>query len=176
LAGVGGCDDGATSFSSGSGAGGAGTGGGGDAASTTTGSGGHDGGAAGSASSGGSGGSAAGAGVVRCDGAACLVPDNQCCEADDGTEECLPISSDCAGLRRSCDEAADCPASEICCTLPAAAPFFVFSTGCAASCEEDIAYQICSTDGECANGLGCVSQTCQGKTVKSCGPIEPSQC
>jgi len=120
-------------------------------------------------------------GQITCAGAPCSVPAHYCCDdatADGGTEKCVPAStSACGGLRRACDEAADCGGGQVCCIPPNAAPFVAYNAQCAVTCKNDpLSYQLCKTDQECENGLTCVTQVCHGKEIRSCGPLPANRC
>src|SRR5262245_28555368 len=62
-------------------------------------------------------------GNVTCNGGPCASADHYCCDDfAQGAESCVPASvSSCGGLRRVCDEAADCPSPQVCCIPPNAA-------------------------------------------------------
>ncbi len=121
---------------------------------------------------------------VTCAGAPCAVPGNYCCDTptlDGGVEKCVPDStSSCAGLRRACDEAADCAGvtgTKVCCIPPNAAQLVAYNAQCTLSCKGDpFAYQLCKTTAECENGQACVTQTCNGYTISTCGPIPANRC
>jgi hypothetical protein len=118
-------------------------------------------------------------GSVVCDGLPCASLDHYCCDDNmAGTEKCVPDQvSACAGFRRKCDEAADCPGGQVCCIPPNAAPFIAYTTFCVASCTFDpLAYQVCKTDAECEKGMACVTQPCHGETIQSCGPLPANRC
>jgi hypothetical protein len=176
-AGSGGSTSGGASGGAGLGGGGAGSGGmatGGSAGSAGTSG---VGGAAGaSGANGAAGASGSDPGQIACGAANCDVPDEYCCDdsMQPGNEKCVPsITSSCAGFRRMCDEAADCEIGNVCCTIPAAATFYAYNTSCAPSCDTYFP-QLCKTSAECTNGQACVSQTCNGWLVQTCGPI-PAQ-
>jgi hypothetical protein len=120
-------------------------------------------------------------GQITCAGAPCSVPAHYCCDdatADGGTEKCVPAStSACGGLRRACDEAADCGGGQVCCIPPNGAQFVAYNAQCAVTCKNDpLSYQLCKTDQECENGLTCVTQVCHGKEIRSCGPLPANRC
>lgn len=123
-------------------------------------------------------------GNIPCGGAPCAVPGGYCCDTptlDGGVEKCVPATtSSCAGLRRACDEAADCAGvtgAKVCCIPPNAAQLVAYNAQCVLSCKGDpFAYQLCKTSAECENGQACVTQTCAGHVISSCGPIPANRC
>jgi len=140
------------------------------------------GGSAGTPAAGGSAGSALGGaagavpsdpGSVPCGATTCALPDSYCCDPSmrGGEPSCLPSDDfDCQGFRQRCNEAADCPSGNLCCSVPAQAPWYVYSSSCEPACDSMLP-QICKTDAECANGQACVSQICHGELVQTCGAI-----
>jgi len=118
-------------------------------------------------------------GNVTCSGASCGVPANYCCDMGDAGQSCVPgTTSSCAGLRRSCDEAADCTGQDVCCVNPSQAMALFYSTTCMppSYCDPFISPQICKTDAECANNQPCVAQMCNGYLIRSCGPLPAQRC
>jgi hypothetical protein len=122
---------------------------------------------------------------VTCNGMPCAVPDNYCCDQGmlpkPGVEKCVPNSvSSCGGMRRSCDETADCGVGEACCTAVSAAFAFTYSTQCApaANCTgmDPYMYRHCKSSSECPMGVTCVAQLCQGHMVQTCGGIPAQRC
>jgi hypothetical protein len=117
-------------------------------------------------------------GLVACGGSSCKVPGNYCCiDAFDGGKACRDDSvSSCSGDRKACDETSDCTGgTPLCCSPPSAAapPRYYDSTFCAPTCAT---YQVCKTSAECVNGKPCVSQTCRGRVVQTCGPLPAGAC
>ncbi len=161
------------------GAGGAGAGGSG-------GSGGMDAGAAGS-------GGGAGAiaptppdpGMLRCGSGSCTVPGEVCCfesVSPGGADHCA-LSADCKAPNRACDENADCPSGQLCCTglsvLPQGAVVGGFAgTFCVdpaspGSCLPkpgvgNSSVQACKASSECTDGE-CVLESCYGYPLMTCG-------
>jgi hypothetical protein len=132
----------------------------------------------GSSAAGGGASDASDPGFVTCGDAPCSVPDHYCCDTP-SSETCVPNTvSGCAGERRLCDEAADCPVGQVCCVPFAEAPFFVHSTLCSTSCDRTglQGTQVCKTDSECKNAQPCQQQTCSGKVVRACEQIDPNFC
>jgi hypothetical protein len=118
-------------------------------------------------------------GSVQCNGVACDSATSYCCvERPPGTTRCVPQStSSCGGLRRQCDEAADCPSGEQCLIPPNAALAIRLDTTCGvASPNDPVVHQVCKSSTECVNGQPCVAQTCQGEIVRTCGPIPARRC
>lgn len=123
-------------------------------------------------------------GNVPCAGGPCAVPGNYCCDTpilDGGVEKCVPNStSACGGLRRACDEAADCAGvtgTKVCCIPPNAAQLVAYNAQCVLTCKGDpFAYQLCKTTAECENGEPCVTQLCNGYSISTCGPIPANRC
>ena len=117
-------------------------------------------------------------GLIECAGTPCKVPGNYCCiDAFDGGKACKDDSvSSCGGDRKACDETADCTGSTpLCCSPPSAAapPRYYDSTFCAPTCAT---YQVCKATSECVNGKPCVSQTCRGRVVQTCGALPARAC
>ena len=118
-------------------------------------------------------------GVVDCNGTPCASNGSYCCvEPPPGTIRCVPeTTSSCGGLRRQCDESADCPTGEQCFIPPNAAIFVAYNTTCAAFVPGDpYSYQVCKSSAECVNGQPCVAQNCRGQIIRTCGPIPAQRC
>jgi len=122
-------------------------------------------------------------GNVQCGGQACNTDANVCCRALDGGGTCNSGDVDCTGdsIEVGCDESADCtdPANPVCCGSITASQDF--SVECAASCGgadagASLSRQICKTNAECGAAGACVTQTCYGVVVSTCGGIPEAVC
>jgi hypothetical protein len=117
-------------------------------------------------------------GALACGAEVCDTSRQYCCAAasEAGVSRCNDDSvSACSGLFQQCDEAADCPAGGVCCTVPGQAVRLSYTTVCASRCLLP-SYQVCRTDAECRNGQGCMARDCLGTCVQTCGPINPLEC
>lgn len=119
-------------------------------------------------------------GSVPCGDQACAVPDNVCCDARElgGALRCVPQSvSSCSGLRRQCNEAADCSPGQVCCIPPNAAVRLAYNAQCLprGECGGPYWIQLCSGDAECA-GARCTVQSCVGASIAACGEIRTERC
>jgi len=97
-----------------------------------------------------------------------------CCDnrADGGfSDTCVANANACPGGKTfACGQAADCPASQVCCgdigTSSSGKKFFN-DTVCAASCGSSQT-QLCVTAAECKSGTTCVGQSITGRDVGLC--------
>ncbi len=114
---------------------------------------------------------------VTCGTKACDAGTQFCCISDAGTKfTCDNLSADggiptnvCAGSTKdTCDEAANCPAGQICCGF--VGPGGGFSTACQTSCGTGL--QFCRSSTECKAGV-CTVQLCRGVTIETCGSLCP---
>jgi hypothetical protein len=117
-------------------------------------------------------------GFVACNGVQCESTTSYCCvEPPPGTIRCVAqTTSSCGGLRRQCDEAADCPTGEQCYIPPNAALFVAYNTTCGAFTPDPYSYQVCKSSAECVNGQTCVAQNCRGQVIRTCGQIPAQRC
>jgi hypothetical protein len=124
-------------------------------------------------------------GMVPCGSTSCTTSMTYCCVVNQGDagpqETCVPPNGSCASTaaRISCNEAADCTGSNVCC---ASFPMLGVQgvTSCMASCSAQQNVQICRSDAECGtNDAGvarkCVLQTCGSLTLQLCtAPFSPA--
>ena len=118
---------------------------------------------------------------MQCDDVVCATATHFCCVEDTGSRplwECMVDAPGvrCGALTRQCDEAADCPAGQLCCVPLTARPFPAYSAHCAASCDGSYWFQLCRLAGECPAGKPCLRQECSGESIQTCGAIEPLYC
>jgi hypothetical protein len=124
------------------------------------------------------GGSPSNPGQVTCGTASCDIDAGQsCCVHIDGGSACVAnMPGTCTGgLRKRCDEAADCPMGQICCYEIGGAGI---NTACATTC--NTRPQACKTTSECKNDGGmCAVHQCQGMlsgfSIESCSGL-PMAC
>ena len=69
-----------------------------------------------------------------------------------------------------CDQAADCNAGLVCCEQSARAGMFACLAPAACGM-----LQACRTSAECTNGQSCVTRTCGGTTIGTCGALTAQQ-
>ena len=118
---------------------------------------------------------------LACETETCTTPNQACCNFTDGGAACTDTSSLACGAnggtKQDCKQAADCSpdggTAILCCDNgfngPEHAPDFVCGAICAGP-------QVCRTDAECTNGQTCVTQTCHGRVVDTCGALNAAQC
>jgi len=110
-------------------------------------------------------------GTVSCGDAQCGVPAEVCCDSD--TESCQAASAACTGTPIACDEAADCPAGNICCILStsttksSARVFCQPGSVCPVIKGAIAAAQICRSNNECPSH-SCQFWDCLGNVIESC--------
>ncbi len=127
-------------------------------------------------------GSSSDPGVVTCNGSPCDTATSYCCDettVPPNGQRCVSNSvSSCGGLRRRCDEAADCTGGQVCCIPPNAAMRVAYTTVCSKGpCTDDVLnYQVCKTSAECTNGQPCVTQQCAGYEMRTCGSLPVERC
>jgi len=117
-------------------------------------------------------------GAVACGAGTCDLATQYCCvSTDSDSEACISNATACAGRSVRCNEAADCPGTEICCldvTNTAGGgsmscqvgPTCRFGSGIASA-------QVCRSSGECASGscsLYSCSATAPATVLESCDP------
>lgn len=117
-------------------------------------------------------------GHVACGAATCDTSKQVCCFADGGakatcttprpTDGGKPPANACVGTEAFCDEAADCPAGQVCCGFVGSTGGF--ATSCATSCGTGL--QFCHGNAECVSGT-CTAQQCRGETIETCSSICP---
>jgi hypothetical protein len=107
---------------------------------------------------------------MACGGTPCDEATQFCCVQAGGAESCLATGTACAGSRRECDKASDCPPGNVCC-------FDFSSQPASASCHSDCGgggdtrVQACRTPTECLSGT-CAAHACAaGGSVESCAPL-----
>ena len=120
-----------------------------------------DGGADGRADGAGDGGADGGGstpGQVSCGASTCTSTQFCCDFGDGGCQE--NEGGTCFGAAGRCDEAADCPMGQVCCS----------TLGAACQAGPCLGAQLCKTTGECggADG-GCRVQSCLGRMIQACG-------
>ena len=117
-------------------------------------------------------------GHVTCGSTSCDLTKDVCCVADGGakftctvprpTDGGKPPPNACTGTEAFCDEAADCPAGQVCCGFVGATGGF--ATSCATSCGTGL--QFCHGNAECVSGT-CTAQPCRGETIETCSSVCP---
>ncbi len=122
-------------------------------------------------------------GSVECNGAACPVSTNYCCNNfTDGGQSCNASNAGCSVIKQACNESSDCAAGNVCCQtingvgVPG-------DTACyAGACPGPgtTTFQICRTDGECGADAGplqrCIPQTCTNPTPGSHASFKIEAC
>lgn len=112
----------------------------------------------------------------------CAAGSQFCCIANEaGTFACDPVDAgmmmmmmQCQGMMMSegttmyCDEAANCPNSELCCGFVGTGGGF--ATSCHPSCGGN-AVQFCHGNAECGSSGPCIGQMCNGVFVETCGGL-----
>ena len=93
-----------------------------------------------------------------------------------GTWSCASKSTGCTGglvVTFGCSQACDCPTGQVCCGTEngAAATTSCQTVASGGSCPGGaMGAQLCAVDSECANGAGCLAQTCTaGANLNLCG-------
>jgi hypothetical protein len=149
------------------------------------------GGAAGTAAGGGGSGGTGGGTLtpdpnqIQCGLEVCTTPAEVCCYESvtpGGSDHCAPAGN-CLAPNRVCDEAADCPSGQVCCTgaavLPANATVGGFTgTTCLdanapGSCVPmpgvgNSSVMACKDNAECGE-LSCITEDCWGYPLSTCG-------
>jgi hypothetical protein len=116
---------------------------------------------------------------IRCGAATCPVETDYCCSsADDTFDLCSPTF---CGVRRECDETADCLPGEVCCYRVFLSPPPAVGSTCVpkGQCSfEGLTWIACSSQSDCqAEGApACVAQQCRSATLQTCGPITRTDC
>lgn len=107
---------------------------------------------------------------MACGSNTCDEATQFCCVQAGGTESCQGTATACAGSRRECDKASDCPPGNVCC-------FDFSSQPASASCHSDCGgggdtrVQACRTATECLSGA-CATHACvSGGSIESCAPF-----
>jgi hypothetical protein len=120
-------------------------------------------------------------GYVPCNGAACNVSTNYCCNNfTDGGQSCNAANAGCTAIKQACDESSDCATGNVCCQtingvgVPG-------DTACyAGACPATTTFQICRTDGECGADAGplqkCIPQTCTDPTSATHASFDIEAC
>jgi hypothetical protein len=112
--------------------------------------------------------------AIACGPATCDPQSAFCCATPDGATTdlaCQTSGGNCpSGGVIHCDEAADCPAGNVCC-WDTSGP--VVASDCHTDCTGGggTRYQACKTNGECLTGT-CAAHACaNGLDVTSCAPV-----
>ena len=111
-------------------------------------------------------------GQMACGGSTCDEATQFCCVQTGGAESCQTTGTACAGSRRECDKASDCPPGNVCCFDFSAQPA---SASCHSDCGGggDTRVQACRTPSECLSGA-CATHACvAGGSIESCAPFGP---
>jgi hypothetical protein len=121
--------------------------------------------------------------AVSCGNATCTPATQVCCTTQQGAQTCEPLAGGCPAqtVPQTCDDRSDCKAGEVCCigTKGTGGPggFGNPVVECKAnSCGTIQGFavpQLCKTNAECTQGLTCVSEPCSGRTISTCGGINP---
>ncbi len=118
-------------------------------------------------------------GSVTCGSTSCAVATSFCCVAPDGGATCQTSGGTCTalgGAKHECDEAADCPATQVCC-YELDALTSTFSTACHVDCAGGggLRDQACKQTAECLDGTCAVHACDGGATIEACKPF-PGVC
>lgn len=123
---------------------------------------------------------------VKCGTETCVVPGEVCCYGSvvgGGQDRCEPSNATCSAPNRACDETADCPSGQICCSGAAVLPRGSTLGGFAGTtCVDKTAphnclpepgvgkssVQVCKKDDECTKGP-CILEDCYGYPLATCG-------
>ncbi len=112
--------------------------------------------------------------AITCGSTTCDPASAFCCALPDGATtdlSCQSSGGNCpnGGVIR-CDEAADCPAGNVCC-WDTSGP--VIASDCHTDCTGGggMRYQACKTEGECLGGTCAVHACTNGLDVTSCVPV-----
>ncbi|WP_394833792.1 hypothetical protein LVJ94_45530 [Pendulispora rubella] len=130
-------------------------------------------------------------GLVSCGSSSCSAPAQYCCiRPDGGTQSCNDVNGgggrdgggggNCAnGTRIECDEAVDCAdagSPQVCCVRLAGGLSGsgevgnrCQSTANCARAAQGTGRHACKTNGDCGDAGACVTQSCRGRTVRTCG-------
>jgi hypothetical protein len=110
----------------------------------------------------------------------CTGGTTHCCEPSMGTSTCEPEATPCAQGDTDwvCDDPSDCGAQMVCCAMatlvqtgnPMCGNYATgfHATHCAASCAQG-EIQMCTSNGECSNGMTCIPFKAKGNQVGGCG-------
>lgn len=79
----------------------------------------------------------------------------------------------CGGVNWACDETSDCAPGNACCL--SLDMMVVKGSGCTGFCQNP-RLQLCQNNSECSGGMNCMTTTCSGFVVKTCGGVPSNLC
>lgn len=111
---------------------------------------------------------------ISCGATTCNSTTDVCCIDRNQAQTCITKGTTCdQGIAQGCDDKADCTGGDVCCGAQGAAGPAIECKPTCGSIQGFPLPQLCKTDSECGGGVPCVTTACSGRTIQTCGPINP---